>query len=208
MKIPLAYPKIPSPANCPLKKCIAFEKIDGSNLHYLWNNGWVAFGTRRNRYNFNEKASFCNDHPKLAESILSFIEKLMPLLSDRLKELNIDKAIIFTEYAGEKSFAGQHIESDSSKHHTLIDVEVNGKITPPSDFISNFIGLPLPKVIYQGKYTGQFVEDVRNGKYPVNEGVVVKGIVDGKVYMTKIKTNAYLQRLKEKFKYDWEDYYE
>jgi hypothetical protein len=41
----------------------------------------------------------------------------------------------------------------------------------------------------------QFINDVRNGAYPVVEGVVAKG--DG--WMAKIKTLAYLRRLDEAF---------
>ena len=46
------------------------------------------------------------------------------------------------------------------------------------------------------------------GQFGVAEGVVCKGESDGKVWMAKIKTNAYMQRLKEAFADKWEDYWE
>jgi hypothetical protein len=30
----LHYPKIPSAAGCPGGKCVAFDKLDGTNLHW------------------------------------------------------------------------------------------------------------------------------------------------------------------------------
>mgnify|MGYP003348784253 CR=1 FL=1 len=46
------------------------------------------------------------------------------------------------------------------------------------------------------------------GKYNVKEGVVCKGQIDGRVWMVKIKTDAYMHRLKEAFADDWESYWE
>ena len=51
-RIKLAYPKIPGSKNSPFKRCIAFEKYDGTNLHWVWEYelGWYGFGTRRDRF--------------------------------------------------------------------------------------------------------------------------------------------------------------
>ena len=42
----------------------------------------------------------------------------------------------------------------------------------------------------------------------VAEGVVCKGGKTGDTWMVKIKTNAYMNRLKESFASDWENYWE
>jgi hypothetical protein len=64
-------------------------------------------------------------------------------------------------------------------------------------------------VVYEGKLTGQFAEDVRRGKYGVAEGVVCKGGRGGPdVWMAKIKTYAYTERLKQAFAERWEEYWE
>ena len=49
----LYYPKMPASEKAPFgERCIAFEKLDGTNLHYCWDKdfGWHAFGTRRDQF--------------------------------------------------------------------------------------------------------------------------------------------------------------
>src|SRR4051812_33479077 len=40
----LHYPKIPGSRDCPGGRCLAFEKYDGTNLHWDWDRdiGWHA----------------------------------------------------------------------------------------------------------------------------------------------------------------------
>ena len=65
------------------------------------------------------------------------------------------------------------------------------------------------KVVYEGKFTGQFAEEVRTGKFGVAEGVVCKGGTGGTdIWMAKIKTYAYMERLKASFAKRWEDFWE
>src|SRR6478672_3764464 len=49
----LYYPKIPGGRDAPLGRYLAFEKYDGTNLHWDWDRdfGWHAFGTRRDQFN-------------------------------------------------------------------------------------------------------------------------------------------------------------
>src|SRR4051812_4905814 len=65
----LHYPKIPDSRNCPGGPCIAFEKYDGTNLHWDWDRdfGWHAFGTRRDQFNLTPDgiARFNQAHPGL-----------------------------------------------------------------------------------------------------------------------------------------------
>lgn len=219
MKISLAYPKIPDGRNCPLKKCIAFEKYDGTNLHWSWDKllGFHSFGTRRDSFTFDAQGiiDFNLAHPGLECASKYFQAVLEPDLIAILQPNNIyTEAVVFTEFYGPNSFAGTHSIEDaknSNQKLVIIDVSFNGKIIPPYQLIADIEewgNLEIAKVIYRGKYTGQFVEDVRKGKYPVNEGVVVKGVVDGQVYMTKIKTDVYMKRLKTEFKDNWKDYWE
>lgn len=37
MKVDLVYPKIPENSDKFHGKCYAFEKYDGTNLHWIWN---------------------------------------------------------------------------------------------------------------------------------------------------------------------------
>jgi hypothetical protein len=105
--------------------------------------------------------------------------------------------LIFTEFCGPNSLAGGH---DPNDEHELIiiDVMLNGRLMSPELFTNVFYNFRTAEVIYRGKYSGQFAEDIRKGKYNVNEGAVVKGVVDGQVFMTKIKTKDYLKRLEKR----------
>jgi hypothetical protein len=212
MKIKLVYPKIPNTLHCPLRQCIAFEKIDGTNIHWVWcpQNGFHSFGTRRDRYTYNDVglAEFHQYHFGL-DGLEKAFQKIEGSLSEFLLKQFPDSTeiIVFTEIVGPSSFAGKHKQSEE-KQAIIFDVQIDGSLLPPDQFINMFQGFTIPKVVFQGKFSGQLFMDVRNGKYPLKEGVVVKGIVDGQVYMAKIKTHAYAQKLMEKFKLDWKEYWE
>jgi hypothetical protein len=211
MRIPLTYQKIPDTTNCPLKKCVAFEKYDGTNIHWVLKPqfGWVDYGTRRDRFPFNIEGSrrFERAHPELAgvSNLWDLGGKLETHLINTYNSAS--EVIVFTEYLGPNSFAGMHQPGDEMGL-VIFDVQIDGTLLPPEEFIRVFQGFNISRVIFQGKYSGQLFVDVRAGKYDVKEGVVVKGVVDGKIYMVKIKTNEYLERLKNSFGDTWKDYWE
>ncbi len=206
MKIDLIYPKIPENSNKFHGKCIAFEKYDGTNMHWAWDaaEGW-RFGTRRTQFPLNRKgiADFTKEHPELAAAPHLFNDTFrdrLTLFTNTYHYWTRD-FVFFTEFCGPNSFAGGHSEVDvidDTQELILFDVSFDGKLLAPDKFLDMFQGYPIAQVIYTGKYNGQFAEDVRNGNYNVNEGVVVKGIVDGEVFMTKVKTKDYLKRLEKR----------
>lgn len=204
MKTKLVYPKIPDALDCPLKQCVAFEKIDGTNLHFVWSpeNGFHSFGTRRDRFDYSDAgiAQFHQAHPGM-DGLEKAIQRDIVPMSSYLS----GRSIVFAEFVGDNSFAGSHQPKDE-KRLIIFDVEWNGAMMPPEEFIRCFGNLSTPKIVYQGKFTGQLFMDVRNGKYNVKEGVVVKGVANKQVYMAKIKTQAYLDKLKETFKDNWKEY--
>lgn len=209
IKTTRGYPKIPDSKNCPLKQCIAFEKYDGTNTRFLWEqNRWTYFGTRRFLFSFDEAGiEECrNKYSHLAIAPALF-NKIFASIGERYQGHNL---ILYAEFLGDQSFAGFHKTNDP-KRLILIDAEIDGKMLPPQEFLDTFSHLPesnIARVIYQGKYSGRLAEDVRKGKYDVDEGVVIKGIVKGEIYRAKIKTDQYLQRLQEAFQSDWEKYWE
>jgi hypothetical protein len=208
MKIALAYPKIPENSQKILGKCVAFEKYDGTNMHWCWNitDGWHKFGTRRTEFTFNESGieEFIKEHSELKKAPTIFNEQLrdkLTLILNRYYYL-YKEFTIFTEFHGPNSFAGAHSEEDAlngTQKLTIIDALFDSKMLGPEEFLAHINdaagSLPIARVVYRGKFNGQFTEDVRKGKYNVNEGVVVKGIVDGEIFMTKVKTKDYLKRL-------------
>lgn len=201
MKIPLIYPKIPENSDKFHGKCLAFEKYDGTNLHWQWNasDGWNAFGTRRTQFPLTKNGiyDFGSEHIQLIDAPNIFNDTLRDHLAKYFLDnssYRIKKIIVFTEFFGRNSFAGNHFISENHQL-VIIDVMIDNKLLPPIKFAKDFIDFNSARVVYDGKYNGQFAEDIRNNRYFLNEGVVVKGVVDGEVFMTKIKTKEYLKRL-------------
>jgi RNA ligase len=196
---------------------VAFEKYDGTNLHWDWERdfGWHAFGTRRDEFNLSAGGIECfvQTHAQLAECVDVFqatlakgIEKVFQA-NDNYRDFPSLK--VFTEFFGPNSFAGLH-KADDPKRLVLFDVwaEPFGMIGP-GQFVADFGHLSSARVVYRGKFTGKFCEDLRQGKYDVTEGVVCKSGTGGlDLWMAKIKTYAYMDRLKAAFADRWEDYWE
>src|SRR5439155_5086526 len=82
----LYYPKIPGSRDCPDGRCVAFEKLDGTNLHWEWERdfGWHAFGTRRDLFNLTPEgeALFAATHPDFADAPQVFRATLAAALED------------------------------------------------------------------------------------------------------------------------------
>lgn len=213
----LHYPKMGGSGTAPLAQCIAFEKYDGTNLHFDWDRdfGWHAYGTRRDVFNLlpDGIASFDAAHPGLEEVAPLFLatlaDDLGAVLRDHASYAAYQGVRVFAEFLGANSFAGMH-RADDPKELRLFDVELEGYgFVNPWQFVADFGHLSSARVVYQGKLTGKFVEDVRHGRYDVCEGVIAKGGLGGSdVWMCKIKTLAYLERLKQAFAERWEDYWE
>lgn len=217
MKVDLVYPKIPDSRECLLKKCWAFEKYDGTNLHWTWDNdfGWLAFGTRRHEYDLDEgepvcfsgKQRFYAENSQLQGAVELFFEQYAKPLEQMFIDNCHFKVTVFTEFFGAKSFAGSHVVSDP-KQLVLFDVQVEKDFVSPEQFIKDYAKFNVARVLYHGKYSGQLVQDVRKGKFKVNEGVVIKGEHQGQRIVVKVKTDDYMARLKLVYKDQWSSYWE
>lgn len=213
----LHYPKIPGSKDAPDGRCVAFEKLDGTNLHWCWDRdfGWHAFGTRRDRFNLTPSgtAAFAAAHPGLESAPAVFLDSLAGPLEAVLRThcdyADRQEYTAFTEFVGPGSFAGRH-RPDDPMECMLIDVQADGwGFVDPEAFVSDFGHLPTPRVVYRGKLTGAFLHAVRSGDYGVSEGVVCKGGMGGAdVWMVKVKTAAYLASLKASFGARWEEFWE
>lgn len=201
------YPSIPGPSRAPQSSCIAFYKHDGSNIRYEWTKkkGWWKFGTRRRLFDQND--------PEYGGAIQLFMDTyadgIAQVFRNNKEYRNIERATVFCEWFGPSSFAGYH---DWEEDHEVVmfDVEIYKRgFVLPRDFINHFGHLKIPPVIHEGNFTPQFVKDVREGKYPVAEGVVAKGIILGKkknpqhgLWMSKVKTLWWLNELKQRAQRD------
>lgn len=177
--------------------CIAFDKLDGSNLRFEWSrkSGWYKAGSRT--------VLLDESHPDLGCGIPLFENTLSEPVGKVLFDMRVERAVVYCEFFGPNSFAGQHVQSDP-KSLVILDVNIHKRgIVLPRDFIKTFGHLPIPKVIYEGNFNHSFVEAVRNGEYPVSgEGIVAKGVnpkakkEQHGLWMAKIKTKAWLEKLK------------
>jgi len=213
----LFYPKIQGSRNTPIGRCVAFEKYDGSNLHWDWEKefGWHSFGTRRDEFDFSSngldrfKVAHANLDGCAALFLSTIADGLERVFKDNEHYASFTSFRVFTEYLGSNSFAGLH-KPDDPKQLVLFDVWADTfGMVGPKQFVEDFGHLQIAKVVYEGRLTGTFAEDVRMGKYGVAEGVVCKGGNGGTdVWMAKIKTYAYMEKLKRAFADRWEDYWE
>lgn len=197
------------------KPCFAFYKYDGSNLRFEYNRKqkkWYKFGTRRHL--------FLENDPEYGEALPVFFKKyadgLAKVFHDTKAWKNSEYMIVFGEYFGPHSFSGKHdpktlnVESNSPKDVVLFDVNIHRKgLLGPEDFIRFFSHLPIAELVYNGPLTEEFFQEIRSGnKYTLNEGVMCKGGSGHDLWMCKIKTLAYLKRLKETFFEQWHEFWE
>lgn len=177
---------------------IAFEKLDGTRVQAEWTfkKGWHRFSTR-----FGE---LTEDHPHFGGAIDLFNKKYAIDLEQIFKEKypKVTNFMVFLEYFGKNTFFGQHEENDK-KDIILFDVsKFRQGLIVPTEFIEVFGGLDIPKVVYEGLLTEEFIADVRQNKFGLKEGVVVKGMNikrnnKPEIWMMKIKTNEWYRKLKE-----------
>lgn len=174
-----------------------FDKLDGSNLRFEWNRkrGWYKFGTRN--------VMITEKDPNFGESIPIFMDKYAVDLGKVFKKeySNVESVVVFCEFVGENSFSGKHIIEDK-KDVVLFDISLYKRgLVLPKDFIENFGHLHIPNLIYKGEYNNQLIRDIRDNIYGLKEGGVAKGVRKTKgdhiVWMTKIKTIEWLNKVKE-----------
>ena len=178
------------------KKIWAFDKIDGTNLRFEWSKkrGWYKFGTRR--------TMISEIDPNFGSAIPLFLEKYGDDIDSifRKKYTTSQSIVVFGEFFGENSFAGQHLESDK-KDIILFDVSPYKRgLIHPQEFIDNFGHLDTPRLIFNDIFDGEFVKSIQLNEYNLREGVICKGVNKTKgndiILMTKIKTNQWLSSVK------------
>lgn len=197
------YPSILGSTNCPNKPCVAFDKPDGSNLRWEWGRkkGFWKHGTRTRLFDASDSI-FGQAIDIFSQKFSKDLEKIF------LKEFSkYSKIIPFTEYLGPNSFAGVHVPGDKTDL-ILIDLWLDRYgLIGPKNFIKYFGHLDIPRIIYTGNLTKEFIDNVRKGCYNVFEGVVCKGGSGKDHWMRKIKTDAYREALKQRYS-DWTKFWE
>jgi hypothetical protein len=210
----IEYPSIMHSSKAPRKDCIAFDKKDGSNIRvkYSHKKGFHLFGSRRqlideSHQNLGKVIPYFNDN--IAEPVEQVLRK-------HFKDAK--EIITFGEWVGDSSFAGLHDQADPTLRFILFDVlffrKNIGEFVNPREFVKLFDPVvEIPRVIYEGNLNDSFIQNVREDKFNTFEGVICKGTEKvgnavGKTWMCKIKTQRYLDSLKDRFGNEWEKYAE
>lgn len=179
--------------------CVCFDKIDGSNFR-------AEFSRKRGFYKYGSRSIMIDRSSEhLGSGIDIFLNKYSEDLNRifRDKYSRVDSFVVFGEFIGENSFAGQHVDSDV-KDVILFDInQYKRGIITPYEFLENFGHLHIPSIVYEGEYDIDLISHIRENK-TLKEGVIAKGILRRKnnkeeAWMTKIKTDIWLKKVKEKF---------
>lgn len=210
----IEYPSIPNSSKAPRADMAAFDKLDGSNFRAKWTQkqGFNLFGTRTQLIDRNDQF--------WGQMVDIFMRDCAEPLADKFtrdKEYRDEREfIVFGEFYGPNSFAGRHLDTDA-KEIAIFDIlrgHKNRKFVPPLDFVHEFQNLVrIPDLIHVGKLNEEFIVSVRRNDQSLNEGVICKGTKPvghavGGIWMCKIKTQAYFDRLKLRFNNEWTKYAE
>ena len=192
------FPSIASYKKFSNQSCIAFDKLDGSNVRFEWSKkrGWYKSGTRRQMLD--------ETHPHMGEAPAIFLNKygenLERIFNDNKEYKKKDSFTVFGEFFGSNSFAGVHEQYDDFDV-VIFDVWIyKVGMIGPREFVKQFGHLHIPDIIYEGNLNVKFVKSVRRNDYDLKEGVICKWGSTGKwkkdVNMCKIKTQQYIDRVK------------
>ena len=174
----------------------AFDKLDGNNIRAEWTRkrGFCKFGSR--------KRLIGTDDSLLGKSQQLILDKYGDDLTRIFREQRWQKATAFFEYHGPNSFIGMHDPNDELTV-TLFDVAADKKgILEPRDFLKIFKDIDIAPLLHHGNANSDFIAEVKEGRLEgmTFEGVVCKGkiVTPGRPLMFKIKSQAWLDRLKQK----------
>jgi hypothetical protein len=194
------YPEIQGPNKAPQSHCIAFYKYDGSCIRAEWTKkkGWDKFGSRKVLI---DDSSFVGDAVEVF--LNTWANDLEKVFRDDKRFRNCRNVTVYGEFFGPRSFAGWHSPADI-KEIVVFDVNIHKKgFMTPRDFLKTFGHLNIARIVYEGNFNKQFIQDVKDGKWAVKEGVVAKGLFShGKpphnLWMAKCKTAWWMNELKKK----------
>jgi len=179
-----------------------FDKVDGSNFCAEWNkklskksqftNGFKKFGTRTE--------TIKNASNPFTEAVNIFMDNysgpLDKIFCENKLFRGVDMITVYGEFYGPNSFAGQH---DWKEDHdvTIFDMFLYKKdYLKPSDFVDIFGHLNVQKLITQGLLDKKMIDDIISNIYGLKEGLVLKGVSEGKVWMVKVKTQEWLNKIR------------
>ena len=179
----------------------AFGKNDGSCMRVEWTqkNGFAKWGRRNGLLD--------DSNPILKRFPDLFMARYGAELPKIFKDQRWQEVTCFAEFYGPGSFAGNHVESETQEAR-MFDVSVYKKgFLEPGPFNKLFGDLPVQELLYQGNFTKDLEQQIRQGTLEGMpfEGVVCKGALDrksGLPLMFKVKSQGWFDKLREHCKGD------
>jgi len=185
------------------KHIFAFDKIDGSNFRAEWSKklskksaftyGFGKFGTRGEMIkNYNNPFSEGVDIFKDKYSV-----ELDKIFRENKRFQGIDRITVYGEFYGDHSFAGLH-DWDEEHDIKIFDVFLYKKgFLPPAEFMKIFQDINTCNFIWSGIFSQEFVDTIENDSIlGLKEGVVCKGVENQEVFMFKLKTKKWLDKVR------------
>lgn len=171
-----------------------FDKLDGSNIRveYSRSKKWYKFGKRHGLVDESD--------PLLGQAISVFRNDWAEILLKKAKDEHWQQAVLFFEFLGDNSFAGNH--EIESKRLYLIDAALNRKgLLGPREYLKTFGELNIASYIGHYNWTRGFVQRVWENDVPgvTFEGVVGKAGEKHKLIMRKAKTHQWAEKVRNKF---------
>jgi hypothetical protein len=191
------YPSVPRATGQVFREihnAYVFDKLDGSSMRSEWaaKRGWFKHGRRHGLV--DDSNIHLASVPELFQATLA--EDLARIAeSQRWKHL-----IVFYEFWGDQSLAGQHVEGDP-KRLTVFDAAADKKgILNPGNFRQAFEGqVDTARFLGQVNWTRGYVERVWRGEVEgiTSEGVVAKAGIKHDIIRAKAKTQAWVTKIME-----------
>ncbi|MFK7766948.1 MAG: hypothetical protein AB8B55_06975 [Mariniblastus sp.] len=172
-----------------------FAKLDGSNLRFEWDTkrGWYRFGSRRRLVD--------ESHSEFGIASEMFQSKLAGSFERMAVEKGWPGMVVYCEFWGEKSFAGEHMVDDD-KFLTPIDVAVQKKgLLSADEFVRNFEDQFDLHYLGVKVWDEAFVEAVKNSTLPkmAFEGVIGKNGTGHQRLAIKLKSEAWIDKVMSKY---------
>lgn len=204
------YPSIFPPVGA-MQSAYLFVKYDGSNVRFEFSHkqGWYKFGTRN--FLLDQETMF---GPVVDLFKAKYADDLEKVFKTSKHFRGVKRVIVFAEWFGAKSFAGQH-EEDDPKELVLFDVNPISKgFMGPRQFLDEFGHLRVAELVYQGDVDQAMIDNIVSDKlvfpsgYGIKtafpEGVICKGGERHKLWMSKIKHKSYIAELRRRYPLEWE----
>lgn len=165
-----------------------WDKLDGSNIR-------AEYSSKKGFYKFGSRHVLIDEKTPIFGEAICLIKQIESQLVDIFKTQQFSNVVAFFEFYGDNSFAGNH--KDEPHQIKLIDINVfKVGMLDTREFFKLFkdTGL-LPKLLHIGKINQTIIDAIKESRL---EGMTFEGVVaKSNEGMFKIKSNAWLQKLKE-----------